>query len=91
MTDAPRPYELAWEPEAIDRLTALVHEYPEAAQAVIPAIYELGADPRPTGSTPLGTGGIRRLLLGYFRATYQVTDDPPVVRIIVVGRADRPR
>lgn len=95
MTDAPLlpdPYGLAWEPEAIDQLAALVKQYPEAAQAVIPAIYELAADPRPTGSMRLGgSGTYRRLLLGYFRVIYAVSDDPSLVRIILVGRADQPR
>lgn len=85
-------YELTWESEAIDRLAALVKQYPEAAQGVVPAIYELAANPRPTGSTQLGgSGTYRRLLLGYFRVLYAVSDDPPLVRIILVGRADQPR
>jgi mRNA-degrading endonuclease RelE of RelBE toxin-antitoxin system len=82
-------YALAWEDEAIDRLTILAKQYPDAAQDVIPAIYQLAADPRPTGSTQLGgSGTYRRLLLGYFRVVYAVNDDPPLVRIILVGRAD---
>jgi mRNA-degrading endonuclease RelE of RelBE toxin-antitoxin system len=86
------PYELTWENEAIDRLATLVKQYPEAAQGVIPAIYGLAANPRPTGSTQLGgSGTYRRLLLGYFRVLYAVTDNPPLVRIILVGRADQPR
>lgn len=94
MTDIPAPsgrYERVWEPEAIDRLAALVKQYPEAAQAVVPAIYELAANPRPTGSTPLGGSGTRRLLLGYYRVLYEVSDEPPVVQIFLVGRADQPR
>jgi hypothetical protein len=49
VTEAPRPYEPTWEPEAIDRLAALIHEYPEAAQAVVPAIHELAANPNQPG------------------------------------------
>lgn len=90
MTDG--KYELDWEPEAIDRLAALVKTYPEAAAGVIPAIYELATNPRPIGSTQLGgSGTYRRLLLGYFRVLYAVDDDARTVRIILVGRADQPR
>lgn len=88
----PTRYELTWEDAAVNRLAALVKQYPEAAQGVIPAIYELAVNPRPTGSTVLGeTGAYRRLLLGYFRVLYAVSDDPPLVRIVLVGRADQPR
>lgn len=90
MTDS--KYELGWEPEAIDRLAALVKIYPEAAAGVIPAIYELATSPYPIGSTQLGgSGTYRRLLLGYFRVLYAVDDDARAVRIILVGRADQPR
>lgn len=93
MSDAdPIRYALAWEDAAVDRLAALVKQYPEAAQGVIPAIYELADNPRPTGSTQLGgSGTYRRLLLGYFRVLYAVGDDPPLVRIVLVGRADQAR
>ena len=92
MTDAPQPRdELIWELEAVDRLASLVKEYPTTAQAVIPAIYDLATNAFPVGSTPLGGGGIRRLLLGYFRVLYEVTSDPPVVRVILVGRTNNPR
>lgn len=85
-------YALAWEDAAVDRLAALAKQYPEAAQGVIPAIYELADNPRPTGSTQLGgSGTYRRLLLGYFRVLYAVSDDPPLVRIVLVGRADQAR
>jgi mRNA interferase RelE/StbE len=88
----PTRYALAWEDVAVDRLAALVKQYPEAAQGVIPAIYELAVNPHPTGSTQLGgSGTYRRLLLGYFRVLYAVSDDPPLVRIVLVGRANQPR
>ena len=85
-------YELVWEDAAVDRLAALVKRYPDAAQGVIPAIYELADNPRPTGSTQLGgSGTYRRLLLGYFRVLYAIEEEPPRVRIVLVGRADQPR
>jgi mRNA interferase RelE/StbE len=88
----PTRYALVWEDAAVERLAALVKQYPEAAQGVIPAIYELADNPRPIGSTQLGgSGTYRRLLLGYFRVLYAVSDDPPLVRIVLVGRADQPR
>jgi len=85
-------YELSWEPEALERLAALAKTYPEAAEGVIPAVYALARDPRPDGSVQLGgSGTYRRLQLGYFRIVYAVSDDPPGVRIVLVGRDDQTR
>jgi hypothetical protein len=83
-------YAPAWEDAVLDRLAALVKQYPQAAQSVIPAIYELAADPYPTGSTRHGGSGTYRrlLLLGCFRARYAASDGPPRMRVIP-GRPSR--
>jgi mRNA-degrading endonuclease RelE of RelBE toxin-antitoxin system len=58
--------------------------------AIVSAVYELTDNPRPTGSTQLGgSGTYRRLLLGYYRVLYSVTDDPPQIKIFLVGRCGR--
>jgi hypothetical protein len=83
---------LVWDDAAVDRLAALVRRYPDAAKGVIPASCELADNPRPVGSTQLdASGAYRRLVLGYFRVPYVVTNDPPLVQVVLVGRADRPR
>ena len=90
--DPSSPYELTWEYEAIDRLATLVKQYPDAARGVVPAVYRLAVDPWPAESTRLGgSGTYRRLPVGYFRVLYAVTEDPPLVRIILVGRDDQAR
>ena len=59
---------------------------------MIPAVYELAADPRPGDSTPLGgSGTYRRLQVGYLRIVYAVSEPAHRVRVILVGRADQPR
>lgn len=85
-------YELEWFPEAIDQLALLAKRFPEAPSLIVPAVYELIDHPRPPGSTQLsGSGAYRRLLLGYYRVMYSVSDDPPRIAIMLVGRADTPR
>ena len=88
----PAPYGLDWEDAALRRLAALVKAYPDAARGVIPAVYRLASDPRPAESTQVGGSGIyRRLVIGYFRILYAVSDDPALVRIVLVGRDDEVR
>jgi mRNA-degrading endonuclease RelE of RelBE toxin-antitoxin system len=85
-------YQLTWEPEAIEQLTALAKNYPEAAAGVVPAVHQLSADPRAVHSTALGgSGTYRRLQAGYIRIIYAVSETTHTVRVILVGRADQPR
>lgn len=93
MTETPVPparHAVRWEPEAIDQFEALLKAYPEAARPVFPAVHQLAVDPRPAASAQLGASGTyRRLLVGYVRVIYAVSDTPPLVRVILVGRADQ--
>lgn len=89
MTDR---YELTWEPEAIERLAALLEQYPDTTQGVIAAVYRLAGDPRPAGSSQLGgSGTYRRLQLGYIRILYALDDAAHTVRIILASRDDQTR
>jgi mRNA interferase RelE/StbE len=46
----------------------------------------LPTTPRPTDSTPLGQGGLRRLRVGRARIIYQVDDDNVAIQILTLGR-----
>lgn len=84
-------YDIAWAPAAIDRLSALSTVHPEAPGMVVTAVYELASNPRPTNSTQFGTSSLRRLLLGYWRVTYEIIEADQVVRVLIVGRSTTPR
>jgi mRNA-degrading endonuclease RelE of RelBE toxin-antitoxin system len=85
-------YDLVWSPDAMDQVARLAKRFPEAPSLIVPAVYELIDRPRPPGSTQLsGSGTYRRPLLGHYRVTYSVSDDPPQITIILVGRSDIPR
>jgi mRNA-degrading endonuclease RelE of RelBE toxin-antitoxin system len=84
-------YDVLWKPAAIDRLSALAKDHPEAPGLIVAAVYDLASNPRPTNSTQLGTSPVRRLLLGYWRVTYEVDDANRQVQILVVGRSRNPR
>lgn len=84
-------YTVTWEASASTRLRALAQEYTEAPDLIGAAVNDLASNPRPTNSTQLGTSSFRRLLLGYWRVTYEVVDEARTVMIIIVGRAESPR
>jgi mRNA interferase RelE/StbE len=84
-------HEIEWVPAAVDRLSALSQEYAEAPGLIVTAVYELASNPYPTNSTQLGTSPLRRLLLGYWRVTYEVTEAEQRIRILMVGRSRTPR
>jgi mRNA-degrading endonuclease RelE of RelBE toxin-antitoxin system len=54
-------------------------------------VYELGDNPRPGNSTNLGRGGLRRLLLGYYRVLYKVSEKTTTVTVIMVAKAPHPQ
>ena len=84
-------YDVEWKPAAIARLSALAQTHPEAPSLVVTAVYELASNPRPSNSTQLGTSSLRRLLLGYWRVTYEVADEDQTIHILIVGRSLNPR
>ncbi|MEY9891880.1 mRNA interferase RelE/StbE [Catenulispora sp. MAP12-49] len=84
-------YGIEWKPAAIDRLKAVATDHPEAPGLVFTAVYELASNPCPTNSTQLGTSPFRRLLLGYWRVTYEIVEADQIVQIHMVGRSLNPR
>lgn len=93
--DAPKEqrktYWIDWKPAAIDAATMLHQEDKLGAQLVLAAVYELGDNPTPGNSANLGRGGLRRLLLGYYRVLYKVSDKNSTVTIIMVAKAPHPQ
>ena len=93
--DAPKEqrktYWIDWKPAAIDAATLLHQEDKLGAQLVLAAVYELGDNPTPGNSANLGRGGLRRLLLGYYRVLYKVSEKNSTVTIIMVAKALHPQ
>lgn len=84
-------YTVDWKPSATARLSALAKDHPEAPDLIVAAVYDLPSNPRPTNSTQLGTSSIRRLLLGYWRVTYEVVEADQIIEILIVGRSNESR
>lgn len=84
-------YWIDWKPAAIDAATLLHREDKLGAQLVLAAVYELGENPCPGNSASLGRGGLRRLLLGYYRVLYKVSEKNSTVTVIMVAKAPHPQ
>lgn len=86
-----KTYWIDWKPAAIDAASMLHREDKLGAQLVLTAVYELGDNPCPGNSTSLGRGGLRRLLLGYYRVLYKVSERNSTVTVIMVAKAPHPQ
>jgi mRNA interferase RelE/StbE len=83
-------YEIAWKPSAFDAAVQLHREDRLGAELVIAAVWDLADNPRPSNSTSLGRSGLRRLLLGYYRVLYKVSDKTVTVTVVMVAKAPHP-
>jgi mRNA interferase RelE/StbE len=84
-------YSIIWKAEAIEGATRLHKIDPIGADLILAAVYDLADNPKPTNSVVLGNSGLRRLLLGYYRVLYHVSDATVTVTVMMVGKAAEPR
>jgi mRNA interferase RelE/StbE len=84
-------YSIIWKAEAIEGATRLHKIDPIGADLILAAVYDLADNPKPSNSVLLGTSGLRRLLLGYYRVLYHVSDGTVTVTVMMVGKAAEPR
>ncbi len=52
---------------------------------MLDAIDRLAGDPRPAGSFPYGSPGLRRLRVGRYRVLHEITEEAIAVRHIARG------
>ncbi len=83
--------EILWKGEALEGSSRLHRVDPVGADLVLLAVDDLTDNPRPTNSAALGESGLRRLLLGYYRVLYHVSDATTTVTVLMVGKAPDPR
>ncbi len=78
-------YVLEWSEAALNTAAGFLDDDPVGLEALINALDGLILDPSPTASTALGSGGLRRLRVGRYRALYEIVE-PSTVAIIHIGR-----
>ena len=75
-----------YDERAISQSAAFLDD-PQGMRAMLDAIDRLADDPRPAGSFPYGSPGLRRLRVGRYRVLYEITEDAIAVRHIARGTA----
>lgn len=77
---------LVWLPEALDSFRRLRLSDPAGATVVAAAARRLVQEPRPAGSSALGTTAFRRLRIGDYRILYTIEEETHSVCVTHVGR-----
>jgi mRNA interferase RelE/StbE len=65
-------YVLEWSEAALNTAAGFLDDDPAGLRRLINALDGLLLDPSPEVSTGLGSGGLRRLRVGRYRALYEV-------------------
>ncbi|MFD7735748.1 type II toxin-antitoxin system RelE/ParE family toxin [Kitasatospora phosalacinea] len=79
-------YRIVWEPEAL----AVAQKYAAGDRAGIEQVFQavdlLADNPRPAGAFTVGSSGIYRVQVGFYRVQYEVHDQTVTVTVFHLGR-----
>ncbi|MEW2399865.1 type II toxin-antitoxin system RelE/ParE family toxin [Streptomyces sp. NPDC046862] len=76
-----------WHEQATNAAVRFLKEDPDGLRQVFVAVDLLAEDPRPAGTTALGSPDLRRMHVGPYRLMYQIEDDSiTVVVVLHIGR-----
>ncbi len=79
-------YRVVLEPAAINGAAGFLSQDPDGLRVLLDALDDLAAEPRPAGSSELGSPDLRRLWVGRFRAMYEIDEKTLVVHVLNIGR-----
>jgi mRNA interferase RelE/StbE len=75
------------EEKAINQAAGFLADDPVGLGAVLDAVDRLADDPRPVGSFPYGSPGLRRLRVVRYRVLYEISSDVVSIGHIARGTA----
>ncbi len=79
-------FQIIWEAEAVSSATRFIKDDPDGLREVFLAVDLLGREPRPAGSTELGSRYLRRLHVGRYRVIYEIAESAVTVVVVPPGR-----
>jgi mRNA interferase RelE/StbE len=79
-------YSVSWDEEALDQAVGFLKNDPVGVAAVLAACDALQLEPRPRGSTSLGSRERFRIHVGPYHLWYDIDDDEATVRITRCGK-----
>lgn len=75
-----------WEAEATSAATRFLKDDPEGLRQAYEAVDLLAHEPRPPGSTELGSQDLRRIHVGRYRVIYEIFESKITVIVMHLGR-----
>lgn len=79
-------FQIIWEAEATSSATRFIKDDPDGLRQVFLAVDLLGREPRPAGSTELGSQYLRRIHVGRYRVIYEIAVSTVTVVVVHLGR-----
>ncbi|GAA2780932.1 type II toxin-antitoxin system RelE/ParE family toxin [Kitasatospora aburaviensis] len=79
-------YRIVWEPTALTAAEKFAAADREGIQQVFHAVDLLADDPRPAGAFTVGTSGIYRIQVGFYRVQYEIHEQTVTVTVFHLGR-----
>jgi mRNA interferase RelE/StbE len=80
-------YRVIWEPSALAVAQRFAATDRAGIQQVFQAVDLLADDPRPSGAFTVGSSGIYRIQVGFYRVQYEVHDGTVTITVFHLGRA----
>jgi mRNA interferase RelE/StbE len=78
--------QVIWEIEAINATTRFLKDDPDGLNQVFDAVDLLAHEPRPPGSTELGSQYMRRIHVGRYRVIYEIFESKVTIVVMHLGR-----
>ncbi|MFJ5229414.1 type II toxin-antitoxin system RelE/ParE family toxin [Kitasatospora sp. NPDC088391] len=79
-------YGIVWEPDALAVAQKYAVDDRAGVQQVFRAVDLLAENPRPAGAFTIGTSGIYRIQVGFYRLQYEIQDRTVTITVFHLGR-----
>lgn len=79
-------YQIIWHEQATSNAVRYLKDDPDGLLRVYAAADLLADNPRPAGSTALGSPDLRRMHVGLYRLMYEIDEDSITIVVLHIGR-----
>jgi mRNA interferase RelE/StbE len=79
-------FQIIWWEQATDTAVRFLKDDPDGLRQVYAAVDLLADDPRPAGTTALGSPDLRRMHVGLYRLMYEIDEGSVTVVMLHIGR-----
>ncbi|MEV0553099.1 MULTISPECIES: type II toxin-antitoxin system RelE/ParE family toxin [unclassified Streptomyces] len=79
-------FQIIWQERATDTATRFLKDDPDGLRQVFASVDLLVDDPRPAGTTALGSPDLRRMHVGLYRIMYEIDEGTVTIVLLHIGR-----